>query len=400
MRTKARFPFQNTSLVNLPREIWKDIPGFEGIYKISHYGRVRSLSRRIAMNVHHGGEYKSKELIRKPSLDVKLNKTVNQSIYTLQMCLYKDGTRYYFPVGRLVYHLFGKKFDMNDPTVIISYKDHDGRNVHISNLVKTDRKSVMVSSHKEGRASGNLTALSKPITQFDAEGRVLNTFPSMTEAGRMLSLSTANIATVVSRKGHMYKGFFWKSGVHSKNLDLKKISRTNPRERIHLSLLKRLKLRKIDLDHPPAFLNLSTKSMRGEVWKDVPEYKGLYQVSNFGRVKALQKVTHGKQKKWMPEQIQRLVVDFRVDAKGREVAGSTFIVMAKNGKKTAISISRLVYSLFVKKFDLANKALRVYYKDGNTLNLDSKNLMLKSGVWSINRTKYKHREVQKLSMDK
>ncbi len=386
MKTKTKFPFQNTSLINLAGEIWKDIPGFEGAYKISNYGRVKSLSRRIAMNRHDGSEYKSEERIRKPSLFVTLNKTINQPIYTLQMCLYSDGIKYYFPVGRLVYQVFGKKFDMSDSTLIISYKDHDGRNVHISNLVKSNRSSVMVTSHKKGRASGNLTALSKPITQFDANGRVLNTFRSITEAGKMLSINQANIAEVVSNKGHLYKGFFWKSGIHSKNLDLKKISRANPREEIHRNLLKRLKLRKIDLRHPPAFLNLSTKSMKGEVWKDVPEYKGLYQVSNFGRVKALQKVTQGKQKKWMPEQIQRLTIDFRMDAGGREIPGSAFVAMAKDGKKSVVSVPRLVYRLFVKKFDLANKALRVYYRDGNTLNLNSTNLMLKGAAWSINRS--------------
>ena len=28
-------------------EIWKDIEGFEGIYQISNYGRLKSLSRRV-----------------------------------------------------------------------------------------------------------------------------------------------------------------------------------------------------------------------------------------------------------------------------------------------------------------------------------------------------------------
>lgn len=34
--------------------------------------------------------------------------------------------------------------------------------------------------------------------------------------------------------------------------------------------------------------------MENEIWKDVPGYAGIYQVSNLGRVKSLQKSLHGK----------------------------------------------------------------------------------------------------------
>lgn len=39
-------------------EVWKAIPGYEGLYEVSDLGRVRSLDR-IAM-LHHGGEYRRK----------------------------------------------------------------------------------------------------------------------------------------------------------------------------------------------------------------------------------------------------------------------------------------------------------------------------------------------------
>ncbi len=29
-------------------EVWKDVPGFEGLYRVSNHGRLRSLSRRVA----------------------------------------------------------------------------------------------------------------------------------------------------------------------------------------------------------------------------------------------------------------------------------------------------------------------------------------------------------------
>ena len=38
------------------------------------------------------------------------------------------------------------------------------------------------------------------------------------------------------------------------------------------------------------YKNLSLKDLEGEVWKDIPNYEGLYQVSNLGRVKSLDRI--------------------------------------------------------------------------------------------------------------
>jgi hypothetical protein len=383
--SKSIYPYENLSLVNLSRERWKGIPGFEGIYKISNYGRILSLSRKLSMNTPHGGEYISQEKVRRPKLDVKINKTINEPLYTLVTSLSKDGVSYHFSLARLVYFAFKEKFDLSDRSIYISYKDHDGRNLHISNLVKSDIGTIKLQSYKEGRAVSHLKSLSKPVTQFDSTGNPLNTFPSMYEAGKILDLNERNIAEVASGKGHLYSGFFWKHGKHTRKLNLNKIVRVKPREHIHSTLLKRLRIKQIDSNNAPAYLNLSTISMKGEIWKDVPDYKGLYQVSNLGRVKALQKITFGERQKWMPEQIHKLIIDFRKDAKGKEIPGSAFVCMAKNGQKRLVSVPRLVYYLFVNKFKISDTTLRVYYEDGNSLNLNYKNLILKSGVWSINK---------------
>ncbi|HEY9047144.1 MAG TPA: NUMOD4 domain-containing protein [Ohtaekwangia sp.] len=387
MDTKGNFPYQNTSLVSLPKEKWKDIPGFEGLYRISNYGRVKSVPRERVMNSPHGGVYMSKEMIRKSKLDVKLNKTIGQNLYTLLITLYKEGRIYHFSVARLVYYTFGKAFDLDDHSIYISYNDHDGRNVHISNLVKTDIQTIKLLSYEKGRAVSHLSVLSKPVTQFDTQGNPVESYPSMYEAGKRTGLNERNIAAVVSGSDHMYKGFFWKAGIHKRKLDLSKISRNAEQDMINVGLKKRLGLKKVDLANPPAYLNLSTQSMKGERWHDVPGYKGLYQVSSVGRVKALKKISEGKQQKWMPERIQRLTIDFRLGPKGKEIPGSAFACMASNGVKKLISVPRLVYFLFVKKFDITDSTLRVYYKDGNSLNLHHSNLMLKRGVWSFKKVR-------------
>lgn len=36
------YPYQNLSLENIPGEVWKDIPGWEGRYQASNMGRIKS----------------------------------------------------------------------------------------------------------------------------------------------------------------------------------------------------------------------------------------------------------------------------------------------------------------------------------------------------------------------
>lgn len=64
-------------------EIWKDIPGWEGLYQVSNLGRVKSLSRIILRNGIH--PFLSKEKLLKLSIDncgyprVSLFRNSNQS---------------------------------------------------------------------------------------------------------------------------------------------------------------------------------------------------------------------------------------------------------------------------------------------------------------------------------
>jgi hypothetical protein len=184
----------------------------------------------------------------------------------------------------------------------------------------------------------------------------------------------------------MYKGFFWKTGIHKRNLDLSKLEyRGANREEINTDLQKRLGIKRIVRKNITPCLNLSLASMKGERWKDIPGYEGLYQISNFGRVKALRKITHGDRKRmWMPEQIKRLSI--RLDKNSKKPV-SAFIMVSKDGIKTTIGVSRYVYYLFVRNFDINDSILRVYYRDGNALNTYYKNLVLKRGVWSFDRLK-------------
>lgn len=50
-------------MISLKDEIWKDIPNYKGLYQVSNYGRIKSLSRII--NHKSAGKVISKEKILK-----------------------------------------------------------------------------------------------------------------------------------------------------------------------------------------------------------------------------------------------------------------------------------------------------------------------------------------------
>lgn len=96
-------------------EIWKDIKGYEGLYQISNFGRVKSLKRMI-------NKRRCEEIIKKPSLGGK-------GYYRLPLC--KNGINKYYFIHRLVADAFIPNPE-NKPTV--DHIDRNKINNYVNNL--------------------------------------------------------------------------------------------------------------------------------------------------------------------------------------------------------------------------------------------------------------------------
>ena len=94
------------------KEIWKDVQGYEGLYKVSNLGNVYS--------------YKSKKILKKYFPVFSLGATG----YNL-VGLYKNGKQKMFGVHRLVAQAFIDN-PLNLP--IVNHKDGNKRNNAVSNL--------------------------------------------------------------------------------------------------------------------------------------------------------------------------------------------------------------------------------------------------------------------------
>ena len=102
--------------------------------------------------------------------------------------------------------------------------------------------------------------------------------------------------------------------------------------------------------------------MENEIWKDVPGYAGIYQVSNLGHVKSLSRqiIVRG---------YTRLLHNDRLIKISKYKNGYCFVTLSKNGINEQILLHRLVIKTFV-----GNSKLEVNHKDGNKENNNINNL--------------------------
>lgn len=123
----------------MKKEIWKDVPGYEGLYKVSDHGRVKSLLRVIMMS--NGRPRTIRERIMRPS--------VNSAGY-LMVGLCKDKQQR----GRNVHKLVAEAFlghERCGMKVVVDHINHDKTDNRVENLrLVTQRENT---SHRKKKGS-------------------------------------------------------------------------------------------------------------------------------------------------------------------------------------------------------------------------------------------------------
>lgn len=163
------------------REVWKPIPGYEGLYEVSDLGRVKSIKY-------------GKEMILRPG---KTRKGY------LRVGLYKDEKRKYLYVHRLVWEAFNGPIPKGMQINHLSEEKTDCRLENLS-LVSC-RENINWGSHN--RRVGK--ALSKMVEQHTLDNIHICTWFSI-NAVKGEGFDPRKVCMCCQGKRSKHKGFTWK----------------------------------------------------------------------------------------------------------------------------------------------------------------------------------------------
>lgn len=224
-----RSAYKNLDLKNLPGEKWKDIPGYEDLYQVSNYGRIKSLSRPIQVFItkyNRSIDYETKTRIRKIKVHKRFNAIIQQSYFECTIALKRAGEEKTFLVHRLVYHAFVRPLNFEQDQMMIMHRNGDGLVNHYTNPVAGKRSQVLKRSYALSRHVSPFAVKTKkelkriqqkagrmrekPVVQFSLRGKRLKKFASIKLAAKATSVPDSNIVEVLKKRRKMAGGFWWK----------------------------------------------------------------------------------------------------------------------------------------------------------------------------------------------
>ena len=181
---------------NLLNECWRDIPGYEGLYRVSNMGRVKHLPIKTK------NQY---------SISEHIVATFKRRNY-LGIYLYKNGIGKKFSMQRLVATAFPEICGEWFEGAVVNHKNEDKTDNRAENLEWCTQKYNANYGTRNKRISNNKTngSTSKPILQFDLDGNLIKEWPSLREIERVLNIVHSNIAFCCNGKYKQSHNFIWR----------------------------------------------------------------------------------------------------------------------------------------------------------------------------------------------
>lgn len=218
-------PYQNVSLTNIKRELWTDVPGLEGYYALSNFGRIKRFPFEILCSNGHLRRMKVK--IIRLELQKIPNQTMKDNVFFLRAKICRSGNFYNLSVARLVYYSFIKKFNLEDENLVVLAKDGDGKNINPKNLQLADLRAKQMRIYERNRLKrtfvysfdefkGGMKESSNPyckqISQYSLKGKRIKIFPSIKAAAEALDIRTTAICAVLKERQVSCGGWVWRYG--------------------------------------------------------------------------------------------------------------------------------------------------------------------------------------------
>lgn len=203
MRENYKFTDEEWELFEAGIEIWRDVPGWEGMYQVSTFGRVKTMERMIKSNCNNFRI--SEERIK----EVELRKDG----YTATLfCRNSKVTQY--KIHRLVGIAFmpnpENKRDINHISGVRSEN-------RLENLEWATRSENKLHGFRIGMTKptclgifGKDHHLSKPVLKIDIEtGNIIERYDGLMDASRKTCLGFREISACARGKRQSYNNYLW-----------------------------------------------------------------------------------------------------------------------------------------------------------------------------------------------
>lgn len=209
------------SLEDFDGEVWKDVVGYEGQYKVSNYGRVKTLSRK--RNTHHNGLAQIKDKIMRAIPNI----SANEKYYYVSFSK-KDGE--ISSKNILVHRVVACAFLPNPENLPqVNHKDENPSNnivfVNKDGSVDFSKSNLewctaFYNTHygtrdERARESRIKSGMSIGVVEVDEQNNVINRYVSIRHAAKILH-TNANRFSKWCKQG----GGIWKNGKIYKMLEV------------------------------------------------------------------------------------------------------------------------------------------------------------------------------------
>ena len=172
------------------KEIWKDIPQYEGLYMVSNLGRVKSLPK-----------------LRCKSEKILKNKITKDGYY--ETSLSKNGKAKYIRTHRLVAIAFIENVFNKDQ---VNHIDGNKLNNCVDNLEWCTLQENKEHAIRTGLQDfiGNKNPKAKSVIQYDLDNREIARFKTLREAMKCTGVLENKISSVCNHHNKTAGGYIWK----------------------------------------------------------------------------------------------------------------------------------------------------------------------------------------------
>lgn len=166
-------------------EVWKDIPGYDGIYEASVDGRIRTKEGKTTYTERHGiRHWKQRELKQKLTANKK-------GRIDARVCLWKDGREKTFLVSRLIAMAWVDGYALG---LTVNHIDGNPLNNAADNLEWVP----LARNIQHGFETGLYSQIQTPTVVVNGDEIIV--FASMSEASRFLGKNSGYIANSLKKR--------------------------------------------------------------------------------------------------------------------------------------------------------------------------------------------------------